>query len=81
MAVGADVTDWPAIIAHLEQRMRHIDIATYVERSEGWVGLLKRGVIKQPPYEQGRLLIELAHRHGYVSQRTQDPQVQVSENA
>jgi len=76
------VTNWHAIIAHLTDRgLRHIDIAVYVERSENWVGFLKRGVIKQPTYEQGRLLIELAEKHGYVSQETQDLAVGDSETA
>ena len=76
------MTDWPAIIAHLEsRRVRHIDIGAHVDRSEGWVGLLKRGIIRQPPYEQGVLLIELAERYGYVSRHPQDPQVALSTNA
>ena len=70
------MTDWPAIIAHLERhRVRHIDIAAHVGRSEGWVGLLKRGIIRQPPYDQGVLLVEMATKFGYVPRRTYDPQV------
>lgn len=72
------MTDWAALICELERHMRHLDIAIYVDRSEGWVGLLKRGTIRQPPYEQGRLLIEL---HAQVSRGTQHPQVREDESA
>ncbi len=75
--------DWPALIQRLEDaRMRHVDIATYCERSEGWVGLLKRGVIKQPPYPQGVLLQELDQQVSRrVSRDTQYPQAGNSESA
>jgi len=60
------VIDWPALVEYLSSRgMRYLDIAVYVDRSENWVGYLRRGVIKQPTYEQGRLLLELAAQHGY----------------
>lgn len=75
------MTNWPAIIAHLTAcGLRQIDIAVYCERSENWVGYLRRGVIKQPTYEQGRLLLELAAAHGYVSQETQDHAVEDSQS-
>jgi hypothetical protein len=70
------VTDWPALIQRLEDAgMRHIDIATCCERSENWVGMLKRGIIKQPPHAQGESLLELERN---VSRRTQDPAVRLS---
>jgi hypothetical protein len=58
------MTDWPLLIAMLERHTRHIDIAVYCERSEGWVGMVKRRIIKDPPYTQGQLLIELAAQYG-----------------
>jgi hypothetical protein len=76
------VTDWRAIIAHLERhRVRHIDIGAHVGRSEGWVGLLKRGTIRQPLYDQGVMLIALAREYGYFERKTYDPQVRVEESA
>lgn len=67
------MTDWPALIAHLERHMRHIDIAVHCERSEGWVGLIKRGLIKDPPHTQGQALIELAGQYSIEPmERTQD---------
>lgn len=55
------MTDWPALIARLERvgRMRHIDIAVAVGRSEGWVGRLKRGQFREPSYSVGVLLMHL----------------------
>ena len=76
------MTNWPRLIRQLERHMRHIDIATCVDRSEGWVGLLKRGTIRQPPYEQGRLIVELCERYAIeVSRETQYPQVDTEESA
>lgn len=72
---------WPRLITQLERHMRHLDIAMCVDRSEGWVGLLKRGTIKQPPYEQGRLILELCARYSIeVPRETHDPQVQTHES-
>lgn len=53
------MTDWPALIARLQKRMRHIDIAIACGRSENWVGQLKRGEIKEPPHSVGETLIAL----------------------
>ena len=75
------MTDWPLLIAQLERHMRHIDIAVYCERSENWVGMLKRRVIKEPPYAQGKLLIELAAQHGYVPHETQHPAAEDTQGA
>lgn len=75
--------EWSNLIAYLSRRgLRYIDIAAYVGRSEGWVSLLRRGVIREPTYEPGRRLIEMARRYGYdVSRETYDPQVAGEESA
>lgn len=68
--------DWQALIARLERHMKHIEIGAYCGRSEGWVGLLKRGAIKEPPHPQGEMLLKLDVRFSSdASQETQYPQV------
>ena len=67
--------DWPKIIKHLSKRdVRYIDIAAECGMSESWVSLLRRGVIREPTYEPGQRLIEMARRYE-VPRETYDPQV------
>jgi hypothetical protein len=75
------MTDWSLLIAQLERHMRHIDIAAHCDRSEGWVGLVKRRIIKDPPYTQGQQLIELAAQYGIAPRETQHPQVAQQQTA
>jgi len=61
--------DWPALIARLELRYSHLQIALKVGRSPDWVSQLKRGIIREPPYSVACLLIALDEK---VSRQTQD---------
>lgn len=71
--------EWPKIIKHLSKRdVRYIDIAAECGMSESWVSLLRRGVIREPTYEPGRRLIEMARRYGYTDE---DHQVAGEESA
>lgn len=79
--------DWTALIQRLERYQRHLDIGLEVGRSESWVGLLKRGIIPQPPHWEGeklramdrdlaqRIAAQVANIPRCVSRETQDPQV------
>lgn len=68
------MTDWPALIAQLEQHMRHIDIAAACGRSENWVGQLKRAIIKEPPHSIGVILLALAAKYGVARETCMNPQ-------
>lgn len=74
--------DWHDLIRQLEgKRLRHIDIAAYVFRSERWVGMLKAGLIKDPPHTQGVMLLEMARVYAITPRETQDRSVQAIDNA
>ena len=51
--------DWAELIARLERRYTHAQIAKAVGRHKNWVGQLKRGDIKEPPFSVGCDLISL----------------------
>lgn len=56
---------WPAVLALLNRHLRLIDIAAYCNRTEGWAGQLRRGLIHQPGYHEGVILLALVRKYGY----------------
>lgn len=59
-------TDWPALIARLERRMKQIEIEHYCGYGDGWVSRLKRGKISEPGHRAGEILKAL---DAYYAQR------------
>jgi transcriptional regulator with XRE-family HTH domain len=54
------MTDWPAMLEELRQAgVTQAYIAQYVGMTESAVGQLKRGLISEPKYSRGVLIIEL----------------------
>lgn len=76
----AEAVNWRALIIRLERRrMRHVDIAAAVDRSERWVGQLKNSDIREPPWSVGQRLIALDREN--VSRETQDVSVRIEISA